>query len=93
MSKTQTLGKQLVLRKTLEEIAKIEQQNNFLGVRFSLRDSGRNSDIFTEDVAEHVLETLRETVEISQRKYDIPISAPCPPETDSPSEFTARLFE
>lgn len=81
----------LLLREKLKQIADIEKANNFLGVRFSLRAAAHNSEISTEDVAQHVLDVLEETVSLSGEKHAISFSEPYPPELDTPSEFRDNI--
>ena len=47
------------LRKKLEEIARLEKQNNVLGVSFAVRDDKKA--LLTEDVADYVKEVIEET--------------------------------
>lgn len=62
----------LSFRQNLQEIAKLEEENNFLGVRFSLREGVRDGVFRAEDLASHVLEILQETVKLSKEIDSIP---------------------
>ena len=77
------------LRQTLEQIAQIEEEHNFLGVSVNLRGAYRQpgNAPTTEDLAEHVLDTLRETVELKKQVDSMPFTPPMPPERDTPSPF------
>jgi len=81
----------VLLREQLQQIADIEKNHDFLGVRFSLRDAARNSQVNTEDVAEHVLHILNRTVLLSQSVEEIPFSPPYPPEAVRQSEFQSKI--
>jgi hypothetical protein len=62
----------LSFKQNLQEIAKIEDEHNFLGVRFSLREGARDLVILAEDLASHVLDVLQETVKLSSDVDSIP---------------------
>ena len=47
------------LRKKLEEIARLEKENNVLGVSFAVRDDKKA--LLTEDVADYVNDVIKET--------------------------------
>ncbi len=47
------------LRAKLEEIARLEKENNVLGVSFAVRDDKKA--LLTEDVADYVKEVIEET--------------------------------
>lgn len=47
------------LRKKLEEIARLEKENNVLGVSFAVRDDKKA--LLTEDVADYVKDVIKET--------------------------------
>ncbi len=59
------------LREKLEKIAAIEEANGFIGVRFSLRDSAKDAILSAEDLADHVLETLEDSVNFLARRKNL----------------------
>ena len=61
------------LRKKLEEIARLEKENNVLGVSFAVRDEGKT--LLTEDVADYVKGVIQETGKLIKNLDNIEVSS------------------
>jgi len=57
----------LSFHEKLKEIARIEQEHNFIGARVLLKDKARNSSLTSEDIVDVVLDSMREAVKLSER--------------------------